>query len=572
MLIAGLRARTALAKARALGWRWDTLFDVLADSDGRSGLLTTGTRECAALDASRRRAILQLRRWRMAALLVTGAWATVTLGLWAVLIVVGAIPLPGAAPLMNTSLATVFGSPVVLGVAAWMAATVREWRLLRSAAAARVHTGSTAIPVFHASRSDVTKWYETLPGDVEPSPIRNRAPRSVVRSLELGSVLVTLLLLLALTLVVASVRVAGRAVESLGRETVELVAALERVSGDDPLGSARQAWSEYLPPQAGTDDSVTRAWLGALSGDSGVVPYTASPTTLARSATGYRITQLVGKASRGLDDDTRQLYRMVSDHPRTEVMRRLARASVIDVVGAPLDRPLSDYASIGELPRLDYQHLRDAVAANALAAVRSMAAGDLTTAATRLGENAAFAEHFLRSPIINDSHWGAGVLREFALLPLAAIEQGRGNVDQATALRQAANRIMPTVFLWESEHAGLAANPLALEEFHRAVTVRQLLPIHRFAGLAGAWRGYCANAREILAGVSTSRTEAVNAAAADMYDVPQARALAELSRRAWTTETAAAAAVPSSLGPMGRLLPVQILNRISYCSSWLETL
>ena len=96
----------------------------------------------------------------------------------------------------------------------------------------------------------------------------------------------------------------------------------------------------------------------------------------------------------------------------------------------------------------------------------------------RLGENAALGEHLLvEIPLWFANRFGAHLLRDYAVLPLAILEELRGNADRAQELRALADDLRDHVEsdVWSTRMAGLAANPDEGTHFFEALTNEFLL-------------------------------------------------------------------------------------------------
>ena len=182
-----------------------------------------------------------------------------------------------------------------------------------------------------------------------------------------------------------------------------------------------------------------------------------------------------------------------------------------------------------------YAELRAGAQANALGAVAAIARRDYAEAERRLGENAALAERFLSVPRRFAGAFGAGLLQEMALLPLAEVEDLRGDPRQGVQLRRAADTVR-VLFLdpaWSSRLIGLAAAPDDMRTYTAAVRDPRLPAGLRAEGLDGGVLGFCLNPREVVTGPQPSRREAVRAAADSISDMQEARDLAALVLRGW---------------------------------------
>jgi hypothetical protein len=223
-----------------------------------------------------------------------------------------------------------------------------------------------------------------------------------------------------------------------------------------------------------------------------------------------------------------------------------------------LEHSVTERGTAAEIPDPPYQQLRTGAEANALGAVVAVARRDFVEAEHRLGENAALAERFLAVPRRFAGTFGAGLMQELALLPLAEIEDLRGNPGRAVQLRRAADTMRDLLLdpVWSSRQLGLAATPDDLAAFTATIRDPHVPAGLRAEGLASGFLGYCLNPREIIGGVSPLRREAVLHSADSVADIPALRTLAVLAERAWTNDHAPRSAAKASRS---------VLTRIGFC-------
>ena len=543
LVLSSNRTFRAATRQRERGWRWGTLADVVADPDGRSGLLLVGAREFASLSADERRRILRARRALLWLRLAAGGWIPATLGTWAVLAVTGVWRLPAAGAVAGSSLCVLALLPAVAALGGALAVTLREARLLAPLPRRRHYTGTFFATAAGAGPREVAEWYATMPDPATPAAPGPRSRTRVLGAAHLVAVLVSLIALAALAAVAAAVVIAGRNVQRLGPETAELVAVLGRLDAEDPVTQARHVWQSYLPNRASIPDTALLAWVRALQENGqrpeGVPAYPVPPARLlgstgSRSAVSAWFGSTQG-ASRRLPEDSARLLQTLADHSRTVLFRRLARATQIDLFAAGLDRPLARYETLAAVSEPPYGPLREAAQANVLSALLALSRRDFRGASERLGENAAVAEQLLRVPRLFAARFGAGMLQDLALLPLAEVEELQGHVERAGQLREAATRLRDDVYsrIWATRMAGLAADPRSLARFAAALRDERLLPGLRVDSFAGGFAGFCLNPGEILRGASPERRATVLGAADSMPSVAQASQLAELTSRDW---------------------------------------
>ena len=570
-LVLAARAAVTAASSRRLGWHWATILNVAVDPDGRNGLLQAGAREIAAVPPERRQSALGARReivgWRIAA----GGWTSIALGAWALAAATGALQLDGSGALMNWLELVLMAVPALgAGALGWLA-IADERRSLAPLSRRRLHASSSMAATASTSAA-ATTWYATMnlasggatttasePPQPGRLPLLTKLALAVVAALAIGG-------LAGIVLVVVANLVAVQNLERMGPETAQLAATMRRLRETDPLTAARRAWVGFLPatiPLSPADSrrEIERLVHGPDALDT-LPPYSTPPARLlgaSANATGRpAVADAIKAAANGLAADSASMFVAAASHPRTEVVRRLS-ASGMSLFTGSLDRPLAEYRSVGELPEPPYAELRAGAQANALGAVAAVARRDYAEAERRLGENAALAERFLSVPRRFAGTFGAGLLQEMALLPLAEVEDLRGDPRPGVQLRRAADTVR-VLFLdpaWSSRLIGLAATPDDMRAYMAAVRDQRLPAGLRAEGFDGGVLGFCLNPREVVRGPQQSRREAVRAAADSISDIPEARELAGLVLRGWQKD--------QLVGEHGRAFG-SVLTRIQFCA------
>ena len=523
-----LRLGTRLRSYRRLGWKWPTLMEVAGDHDGRSGLIMVGAREFASLDAQQRTLILRTRRTRAILLLGAYAWFILAVVMWMALVTSGFASRASPGPLAGTAawlLVLVPGTALLVGAAL---AARRERRLLGPLAEKRSYEGSEA---------EVAEWYSAAPGSHEPQPTRpTRGLRRLLRPVAIGlTALLVIIVMIAAAEVLAASLVAARFVQANGPRTAELVAALNRLAAEDPLGTARPVWQEYLPQPVPIADSTSRALIVALASleRSGSLPlYEPADVRLFPNDSLHALA-LQRAMRRQLAADTLRMLESLAAHPRTEAFRQLALADSMSVFEAVLEYPLADYGNFTLIPVARPAPLRQAAAANRLAALLEIARGDRSAALVRLGENAAFAEHMLSEPVYLYNLVGMRTLQRDVLAPLAALADAEGDRAAAAGFRDAREQL-EGLRVRVRGVAGLATDPEHMEQYSQALLRYPILTGFRAELTIAGWAGLCANPSEILNGPSAARRRAM-LALADSAPLPYGRTLSLLIARSWET-------------------------------------
>jgi hypothetical protein len=530
-----LQASSFTIAHRRRGWGWRTLLDVAVDPDGRSGLALAGAREFASMDDASRARLLAARRIETIAELAAGPWVALVAAAWTAGLAAGLLSRDLTAALMSTTIWLGAALPVLAGLLVSAVTRYRERRLM----AVLVRR-----PDFEESEADIAAWYASAPAAAPPAP--GPPPRrAVVLGLQALASGIAAVALLALAAGATAALVAAVATSRLGPTAFQLRAAIARVNGADPIGTARQLVSSLLPHSNPAGDSVTGQRLQRLltaPGSGGALPeYAPAPAALRDALRGsvteqppdrgrgrelpfrpphFRSGQipvalLTSAAFRrafahGIPADTIRLLRRLGEQPRTALFRELTRAR---------DWDLPD-------PRVPLSALDDAALANLLGAIGDVASGDAASARARLGENAAAGLLLLQVPTLQASSLGSNILESYALAPLAELEQLTGGGRLAAELRDGAQRLGLLEMLTPTNLGGLAADPAGLDSIVDYLRDTRLPAGWRATLMAEVIQGACTNPREVLLGVSPSREAAITSAAVAMGDVPHATTLA----------------------------------------------
>ena len=559
LLVLSVRTWLPATQLRSFGWHRETILDAASDPDGRSGLLLTGAREFAALGAADRLQVLRARRvlWGMPVL--AGVWTIAALAVWSIGVASGILPLRGMGAVASLGLCLAIAVPAVIALLVAVRARARESRLLGGLPRRRSHTDTFAVTNAGPSAADAREWYARFSAGVDHPSAGSKSLAPTIWAAHAAAVIATLAAGAALILFAAATVISARTAQRIGPETAALAAEID-APGPGPA-AARRAWERYLPPSIAVPDSLARRWISALSraGDGpAAAAYPSDPNVLLRPPGAPRsgaggVRGFIRGAAAGLAPDTARMLAALDGHPTTALFRRLARASVADIRASR--------------PEPAYSAFREAAQANALGAVLAMSRSDLATAATRFGENAAVARHFLRAPDLFANRFGIGMLQELAILPLADLERMRGDSAAADQLEEAAASLRQEGFAqrWALGLAGLAADARELDRFSAALVDERFLPGNRIEGFDGALNGMCLNPRELIVGRDPARAAAVVAAAERMQSVSNGAGLARGAVQEWAG-TGFSAGVPGWLRSIAKGPMAGATMRLGYCS------
>jgi serine/threonine protein kinase len=548
-----------LRKARSAGWRWSTLLDVLADPDGRTGLLLTGARDLATILPGDRDEARRSRRWQAALPFTGGAWLLLTPGTYAWLMVLGWLPRLEAGPVIPLRFALAILGPPVLLLGGWLWMIRMEARALGQLARRQPYAPALARSSEPPRAEATARWYAGLEG-VSPSAGSggNASARLTRFTLWGGLVGIAGVEISGLIALTTAAMVSAGAMQRVGQLTAAADRMLDMPLHTYGLDRVWPGWralpqDEALVPmvQAPDPGEDLRVLLRPLGGAE--EPTYDQELLAAFNRYGVRIDSLIAVAS-NLRPETLRLARLAADHPRTVAMRRLARADRVDLISAVDQTPLGGYTTLSSLPEPAYGRIREGVTANALGAVAMLAAGDTSAAEARLFENAVLAQRIAEDPRLFAARFAVGLAQNLALLPLARLAEVRADTMSAITLRESLEHMRELTFhpAWLTGLAGFAANPGDMSAW-RAVVADPSLPSGlRVAALQGAWTGFCLDPREILAGVDPNRSR-VALAAASAIDLPQGAGIGPLAERSWRSEL--------------RPLRPWLLAAISYCMS-----
>jgi serine/threonine protein kinase len=370
-LTLGTGAVVRLVRLRAVGWHWGTLLDISADHDRRSGLILSGAREFASLEAWHRRAILTARRWRALALLGTVIWPLLTVGAWGAMLLAGVLTAEGIAQIVTPAVWLATLGPPLLGVLAVGAARIVERRLTGPLGRSRR---------IRESDTDAGAWYETVPGGGRAAPAPRRSLRRWVLAGQIVGVGLAVVLLVTIAEAVAASVTAVISMQRLGPKTAQLVADQDRFETTDPLRVARVAWVSLLPVTDTTSDSTARGWVASLAGasDSADDPPAYSPKPSSAIGHGKSVADLFNDAAAGsLSRGTLDTLTRLAAHPRTVLFRRIARVTPTATLMAGLSAGSRATAAAPATA------LHEAALANTAGAIVAVSRRDFRTANSR---------------------------------------------------------------------------------------------------------------------------------------------------------------------------------------------
>jgi serine/threonine protein kinase len=561
----GFRVVERVLGQRRLGWRTSTLSDVLTDYDGRSGLLISGTQDFASLSLGRRRRVLVARRVFSLIVLVAVLWIVGAFGVHATLIAAGVISGDAGYSLFGSNDAVLILLPGA--VLLFCAAIVRftERRLL--GALGRPHS-------FEADPDIVSNWYANLPAGHHHSPAipPDHKIRSTLRSYRLLQVILAVaLVVLVVELLIGGLAAfsAAKFTERYGPHTTALLASLQRINDEDPIGAARSEWTRYLPPKSAAPSDLATGWLRSLAASGaeprGLPDFSVSPWVFFSSDQAFL--SVFDRATRGaIPADTLALLAVIASHPRTLQLRMLARAPTPDFHEA-----LSGDSLHGSTPALaapsSGRRLIEAARANALAAVLDVARQRSDSGIARLGENLALAEHLLSAPYMLLNQAALSLLSNQTLLPLASLQRTRDELQLSARLENAAQQVqLGSTF---SGMAGLTVDPSELERFASALGNSRVPIGYRLRWLEDGWSGLCAHPREIVRGPSDERSTALYALAETMDHPDFASENVRRSESLWrhpVTAGSHGAESPSLLTRLSETLLLGVFYRLVLCT------
>jgi len=523
-------------RQRCLGWRISTLLDIIADHDGRSGIVIAGTGDFGSFKEPQRKRILWARRGAYAAIAVGAFWVIAVFAIRSLFLVLGLTYAEATSTLLSTFDTALILAPGGLFIALGLACRLWERQILGRLG--RQHS-------FDAEPDDVSRWYESLgEDDAQPAAVFGWAQdRFAVWSLHLTRLALFLVVpVVAVTLALGSVATltAGRFSGRFGASAAELLATLEDIHREDPIGTARAAWLRYLPPRDSIPGSLETDWMRRLrlnGREPDAIPAYGVPLAeFFEWDSAERRTDTEVAFVRAIDNeippDTVAMLEFLANHPRTMLLRRIAGNTSID---------FWDTTSLTESPdsssamRSIAMTVTEAVRANVLAAVFDASQGNMELAAQRLGENAAIGEHLLRIPRVAANRLAMSLLSNQALQPLASLERARGNAERAVQLERAAQQMRLARRFGNA--AGLAPDPNDFGQLIAATTDQGVPAGYRVSWLRQSWAGLCAHPREILLGPSTERMTRMHVVADAMAEIPRISDDAEFFEAEWRWPT-----------------------------------
>lgn len=563
LLVLGVRALSEAARHLRLGWHPITVLDVLADDDGRSGLLLAGTREFASLDLRDRRRVLRSRRFQTLVSLFAGLWVAAVLLAW--FVVLATAGLGG-------------GYDLIVGDRLWYVALVPPLLAATAGVVAAFIEGRALGPLrrrrsYEAGMEEVQGWYAGLPRDVAPARVFWSTGRRAVLAAQTACVIAALATGAVLVEAALSTIVAGDVVSRTGRAAAELNGTLARLRETQPLARLTVLLSPIMPDRTVPSDSTARTHARNLmdADDAEVLAELPPVPVLQAGAEGLqaRVETLFRRAVVGrLAPDTIQQFEALIGHPRLEAFRYLARAQSFEFFRASLDQPLDAYDSWWSIPWPRLGGIRRATAANTGVAAMAIARGRYRDAEERLGENAAVLLTMLNDPASLSGLVAARDLPGTVLWPLAVLEESRGNTIRARELREVAEDIQLLFEAYQLPGAvALAANPDDMTAYQALATDTTLLPGIRVAYLGAAWVGACTNPREILLGVDAARRAAAEQAAREMADVADASTIFRLTQNDFEGEGFLGAPARGPLDRLRHLLPWNVAGSLAICAS-----
>ncbi len=526
-LAAALQRTVGLAlRARVAGWRWTTVGDVVADSDGRAGLVLSGGREFAPLSEATRASILSCRRWAVGAQVGGAVWLAGVMALSLAAAVLAGASTEAVAPVMSGWTAALATLPAFTGFIVAAAARILERSLLGALARRRV---------FVPDAAEVAGWY-ALASRGAPQPLKRTTGTAVRAAMGIAATVAALLVVATVALAAAAAVVAARNTRWIGPQAASMLQLVDRYQRSDPHRRKALLLRPYLPsPLEPAADTAARELYRSLTWRSGLPQYPDHAKWQRMVRAQYPVQggegagDLLRRAYEGrLGRDTLQAMAAIASHVRTVAFRRLAHVDRLDVLTAAADRPLAAYPSIDAIPSPGWEDFQFAAEANVMASLADLARRDVDGAARRLGENARIALLFWDTPT-PWAQWTARNVERFAFRPLADLERLRGNRLRADSLREAAGAREG----FPMASPALAADVRDVSRL-RALLADGRLPVSaRFNLVQSSWYGLCLNPREIAFGPSRARRDTLAGLVRDIPDLAHAAELADLLARGW---------------------------------------
>ena len=467
------------SRARQRGWQRSTLWDVVADPDSRTGALITASGEFVELDSATRREIQRRRRQDWQLTLAAAAVTVLALVAWAASVIAGHPLSPAGGPLVQWLGVCIVVVPALTLLAFSWARSRSAQKQFAGEPTAVTRTGAF-VSVNDVRHTDVAAWYAQAG---QPAPVLTRAAPAVgFRLLDSMVGACAAATAIALTAGAIATVIVSRTVRWVGPEAARIAAELDRTSPGALL---------TLPSgNAGMGVEIESASALADLADAGM-PYPFDPRAAIGASGGLSRRTIFADAIRRLDKwppDTMALLRVIAGHPRTRAGRSIPANAVLDETTDP--GPL--LASI-----------RQAIDANAVAAVLAAAMGDLPTARSRLLANRRAISLVLTGPTRAWSEVGLNIAQSALLLPLIEVERLAGRagvaeqlVEQEARIAELASQLGPE---WTTGTLGLASDTRDTRLFQRAMSDSTIPRGIRNSVANLTEESTCLNARLLLA-------------------------------------------------------------------------
>jgi serine/threonine-protein kinase len=522
LILAGfhlVRLGRAASRAARAGFAWLTIIEVLADRRGDTGALIAGTREYAALEPAERN---RIRRERFAARGTAALGAALPAPLFVLAAWLGAQGVGNPAVLPAVILV-----PSLLLALASRRLEIRETRALR---AARDALAARRTRKVQAARL-VGPWYESFEAARRGQEL-GAGPRGRTAAGWATAAAAALAVGAAALVTVPLVVVA-----SVG-PVLWLVVTPDVTSTRDKLRIAEGVRRYRLPPDRGISPERAGQAYHLLAREIRAGPLKSRPLPPPLPPWSDRADDPFGvaagnlnqlsqdiweRARRGFTAGERRFLERFADHPAFTQVATLARAPVIDVLGAAFELPFPDdfqglevptppfeikQAAYAQVVRAAWLHSRGRVA-EADTAVREV----ISVGFLMLDESATLIEQLLGAVLVGIGRGG-----------LEQLYRAEGRATEAAAIRSTVDSVYAIIQQLDVERESLGRRTMDVSALRRrltrGLTDSTTLRWLRWEYLIMASLVPCTNLRELVFGPAPDVEAAVGRARADLVRFP----------------------------------------------------